>query len=212
MIHEAHWKRLSSLAPDDVCRRSGAQYDPASGHYILTLLDRQVSVDPAERTVRWGGEPRQADQEPGYNVALLAVVYLIEAKDMHPAGEWATAESLPAGTFFFRGLHVIPTAELASRFGDDRDGFLNAGGRLGGRSVEWGDACVQIQVLPRIAVRLVLWQGDDEFPARVTMLFDRLVDQHVPLDVLHSMARHVTSAMLQTASDCHDPQARAAEE
>ena len=199
MIHEAHWERLASLAPDDVCRRTGAQYEPASGCYTLPLLDRHVQVNPAERSVRWHDEHNQADRGSGYNVTLLIVVYLIEAKEMRPAGEWVTAESLPAGTFFFRGPHAMPTAEVAGRFGHDRDGFLRAGSKLGGKLVEWGDACVQIHVLPRIAVRLVLWLGDEEFPARATMLFDRLVDEHMPLDVLHIMAQHVTSALLRTA-------------
>ena len=201
MVHEAHWQRLASLAPGDVCRRSGARYAAASGSYFLPLLDRHVEVDPATRTVRWCDECRRPDRGPGYNVSLVAVVYLIEAKEIHPAGEWVTAESLRAGAFFFRGPHAVPTAEVAGRFGHDPDAFRRAGNRLGGKPVEWGDACIQVQVLPRIAVRLVLWLGDEEFPARVTMLFDRLVDDHLPLDVLHGMTRHVTSSLLQTADN-----------
>ena len=201
MVHEAHWERLASLVPDDVCRRSDARYDPASLRYTLQLLNRRVQVDTAGRTVRWRDECRQEDREPGYDVALIAVVYLIEAKEIRPAGEWVTAESLRAGAFFFRGPHAVPTAEVAGRFGHDPDAFRRAGNRLGGKPVEWGDACIQVQVLPRIAVRLVLWLGDEEFPARVTMLFDRLVDDHLPLDVLHGMTRHVTSSLLQTADN-----------
>jgi len=198
VIHETHWERLTALSPDDVCRQTGAQYDPATGCYTLPLLERHVLVDPAQRTVRWRDERHQADREPGHDVTLVAVVYLIEAKEMRPAGEWVTAESLPAGIFFFRGLHAIPTAKVAGMFGQDQDGFLAAGGRLGGKPVEWGDACVQVQVLPRIAVRLVLWLGDEEFSGRVTMLFDRLVDEQLPLDVLLTMAQYVTSALLRT--------------
>ena len=199
MIHETHWERLASLAPDDVCHRTGAQYDPASGCYALPLLERHVLVDPAGRTVRWRDERHQADREPGHDVTLVVVVHLIEVREMPPAGEWVTAESLRTGVFFFRGLHAIPTAKVADRFGHDRDGFLRAGSKLGGKPVGWGDACVQIQVLPRIAVRLVLWLGDEEVPTRVTMLFDRLVDEHLPLDVLYTMARHVARALLQAA-------------
>lgn len=199
MTHPAHWERLASLPQDDVCRRTGAQYDPATGYYTLPLLDRHVRVDPAGRSIRWCDEQHQAERGPGQNVALVAAVYLNEAKDMPPAEEWVTAESLPSGSFFFRGPHTLPTAQIAGRFGHDRDGFLMAGTKLGGKPVKWGDACVQVQVLPRIAVRLVLWLGDEEFPARVTMLFDRLVDQHIPLDVLFSMVQHLTSAILRAA-------------
>ncbi|MBI4282475.1 MAG: DUF3786 domain-containing protein [Chloroflexi bacterium] len=199
MIHETHWERLASLMPDEVCRRTGARYDLARGCYTLPLLDRHVRVDPREHTVQWCNEAPQTGGEPGYNVVLLVTVYLIEGKETPPAGEWVTDESLPTGAFFFRGFHTIPTAEVVARFGHDRDMFFRAGSKLGGKPVNWGDACIEVQVLPRIAVRLVLWLGDEEFPSRLTMLFDRRVDEHLPLDTLLSMARHVTSALVRAS-------------
>lgn len=198
-IHETHWEHLASLMPAEVCRRTGALYDPARGCYTLPLLERHVQVDPNERTVQWCNEAPQTGGEPGYNVVLLVTVYLIEGKETPPADEWVTAESLPAGAFFFRGFHTIPTAEAVARFGHDREMFLEAGSKLGGKPADWGDACIEIQVLPRIAVRLVLWLGDDEFPARLTMLFDRRVDEHLPLDALLIMARHVIASLVRAA-------------
>jgi hypothetical protein len=106
---------------------------------------------------------------------------------------------LPSGVFFFRGLHSLPTEQVAASFGEGAESFLRAGRELGGDSVEWGDACIELQVLPRIALRVVLWLGDDEFPARASMLFDRLVDEHMPLDALRCMARHVTSELVRSA-------------
>lgn len=200
MIDETHWERLASLSPDDVCRRAGARYDEAAGRYVLPLLDRHVLVDPAGRTVRWRDEHHQAERAPGYEVALVSVVYLIEAKEMRPAGEWVTPQSLPSGYFFFRGPHAVPTAELERTLGHDHEAFLAAGSRLGGKEVEVGDACVQLQALPRIAVRLVLWLGDEEFPSRVTFLFDRLADRHLPLDALYCVGRHVTSSLLRAGA------------
>ena len=201
MIHEVLWERLASLAPADVIRRTGACHDFARGHYTLPLIDRHVRVDPASRTMEWHDRSHQAEGAPGYNAALATAVYLIEAKESAPAGEWVTAESLPSGAFFFRGPHTIPTAEPAHKFGHDPNAFLMAGTRLGGQSVEWGDACIEIPVLPRIAVRLVLWLGDGEFPARATMLFDSLVDEHMPLDALYCMARHLVSAFLRACDE-----------
>ncbi len=200
MIHPAHWERLASLSPDDVCRRTGARHDPATGCYTLLLLDRHVKVDPVEHSIQWCDQQDQAERPPGQDVSLLTTVYLNEAREDHPAGDWVTEESLlPSGSFFFRGPHTLPMALIADRFDTDRAGFLVAGSRLGGTALEWGDASIQLQVLPRIAVCFVLWQGDEEFRPRVTMLFDRLVDRHIPLDVIFSMAQYVTSAILRAA-------------
>ncbi len=136
MVHEKHWERLSSLAPVDVCRRSGARYDSTSGCYILRMLDRQVMLDPARRRVRLYKEGYQADSEPGYDAALAATVYLVEAKEVPPAGEWITAQSLPAGAFFFRGIDGVPTGKLVRKFGGNRDLFTRAAEGVGGRCVE----------------------------------------------------------------------------
>jgi len=35
-----------------------------------------------------------------------------------------------------------------------------------------GDVAMSFQVFPRIAVQLVLWRGDDEFPPEAGILFD----------------------------------------
>jgi len=193
MIHPAHWERLESLPSDDVCARSGATYDPASNAYTVPLLNERIRVSVADRTV-W-----RSDNVTSFNVALLSVVYLIEARSAPQSGEWTTPEALPAGSFFFRGPHAVPTSEVAQRFARDKDLFLEAGRRLGARAVEGGDACVEIQALPRIPMRLVLWLADDEFPAQVTVLFDRRVDQQLPMDVLHGLMRHVTSELVRIA-------------
>ena len=196
MLHDSQWERLGSFAPDDVCRRAGVEYDGGAGCYLVPLLNRRVRVSPAARSVEWDDEGGEAGRPPGFMVALVAVVYLLEAKELPPAGEWVTGEMLPAGAFFFRGLHAIPTAEVARRFEDEPGELPAAGGRLGGKVVDVGDACVELEALPRVPVRVVLWVGDDEFPSRATMLFDRLAGEHLPLDALLSLAEYVASALV----------------
>ena len=197
MLHDSHWERLASLAPDDVCRRAGVRYDAATGCYLVPLLNRRVRVNPAARSVEWGDGAVEGERPPGYNATLASVVYLLEAQEMHPAGEWVTGESLPAGAFFFRGPHAMPTGNLERRFGKDPTAFLATGARLGGKPGDMGDACVELEALPRVAMRVVLWLGDEEFPSRVTMLFDRLVDAHLPLDALWCLAQYVASALVR---------------
>ena len=201
MIPDAHWERLASLEAADVSRRTGATYDPANGRYLLPLLDRHVVVDPAARSVRWHDEHRHEDDGPRPNAAFFSVAYLAEAGETRPAADWVTAESLRSGAFFFRGPHALPTTAVAERFDQDAHEFLKAGQKLGGRPVDWGDAGVEIQVVPRIAVRLVLWLGDEEFSSRVTMLFQRRTEEHIPVDLIFSMAQHVVSSLLRAAAD-----------
>ena len=138
---------------------------------------------------------------PGLLIALSVTCAppptLAQKVVLNPSDQWVTCESLPAGAFFFRGPHVIPTDKVAQKLGHDRKAFLEAGRRLGGEEIGRGDACLELRVVPRIPVRLVLWLGDEEFSPRVTMLFDQLADEHVPLDVLHSMTHLVVNSLLE---------------
>ncbi len=199
MIHPAHWERLASSPPDEVCARSGATYDAGSNAYTLPLLNGLVQASVADRKVWCSDRRGLPGKDASYNVALLAVVYLIEARSAPLSGEWTTPQALPAGAFFFRGPHAVPTSDVAERYAHDRSGFLEAGLRLGGSQVEGGDACIELQALPRVPMRLVLWLADDEFPAQVTALFDRRVDQQLPMDVLYSLMRYVTSELVRAA-------------
>ena len=198
MLHDSQWERLASMAPDEVCRRAGVEYDGETGCYYVPLLNRRVRVDPGARSVEWGDGALADERPPGFTVALVVVVvYLLGAKELPPAGEWVTGEMLPVGAFFFRGLHAIPTAAVAQRFGDEPHELVAAGGRLGGKAVDVGDGCVELEALPRVPVRLVLWMGDDEFPSRATMLFDRTADSHLALDALLTLAQYVVSAVVR---------------
>ena len=72
-----------------------------------------------------------------------------------------------------RGLMVHP---LLREFGDDYDKFQSAAFKLGGvfeGSLGGGGRCWSFKVLPKIPVRVVFYEADDEFPADIQIWFDR---------------------------------------
>lgn len=54
-----------------------------------------------------------------------------------------------------------------------------------------GDAAYRFSFLPRVQVAVVLWRGDEEFGAEARLLFDRTIGEHLPLDVIFSLASEV---------------------
>ena len=121
---------------------------------------------------------------------------------MAPSGDWVTAETLRAGSFFFRGPHVVPTVRIALRYGQDKEGFLGLGRRLGGQAVEMGDACIQVPVVPRISVRLVLWQGDEEFIPQGSILFDSTVPDYLPTYDITVLCETISWKLVRYGSRC----------
>jgi hypothetical protein len=88
---------------------------------------------------------------------------------------------------------------LIERFGTAPEKFLDVGIVLGGSRIAYGDVAIEFLALPRIPVGCVLWAEDEEFPARVTFLFDSSIHAHLPLDVVLALVRSVVTRVLEVA-------------
>ena len=89
----------------------------------------------------------------------------------------------------------MPVKKLEDSFGHDKESFSSAAHECGGEAVEGGDAAFQFLVFPRIPVRVILWLADEEFPARVSYLFDRTANVHLQLDALITVAKVIESEL-----------------
>jgi hypothetical protein len=130
---------------------------------------------------------------------LLILQYLIQAKDLPLGGKWISEKELKNGEMFYRGVHSLDMFKnpLEGRFGTRPDHFLEAGLSIGGVEVDHGDIGFQFQGLPRIPVLLILWAADDEFPAKVTILFDPTIEHHLALDTIWGLVRVITFKLLE---------------
>ncbi len=76
---------------------------------------------------------------------------------------------------------------------------MEIGTALGGTKVEeYGDIALEFMALPRIPVVCVLWAEDEEFPARVSFLFDPSIESFLPLDVILALVRSVVKRLLES--------------
>jgi hypothetical protein len=87
-----------------------------------------------------------------------------------------------------RGAHQLPLDKLAEKFDDNLDRFIERSLTLGGQAINFGDAAYQLFPLPRIALTLIAWKRDDEFPARFNLLFDASCEKQLPPDILWAAA------------------------
>ena len=182
-MHEILWQRLDALDGARTAARAVCGYDAGQERYSITMLTDEYSVDPATKRIRRGGGERG-----GFLEQLCILSYLINAKDVSPSGKLVKPESLPAGQFFFRGIHGLPTEKLAAAFGDDPSRLVQHAKRLRGRCRDYGDAAVEISILPKVPVTFVVWRGDKEYTATASILFDETAAEHMPLDALLAAA------------------------
>jgi hypothetical protein len=183
---EKGWKDLLQLDPSEVCRRSLATYDHGSRKYTLKVLTIDYDVMLGGRTVVPLTERNAGVPDLGLEFRIMVLDYLANCKEISLSGQLVSGVQLKAGEFFFRGTHGLELDTLVNAFGKKPEQFENAGLSLGGKSLGLGDASFQLPVLPRVPIVYVLWAADEEFSARLSVLFDSTADSHMHLDTLRT--------------------------
>ena len=185
---EKAWEDLNNLNPFGVCRKARVFYDRENS-YILKSLGMDFSVHPGKREIKnIQPEGEIILKKYSYFFNLSALCYLINSRDIPLSGKLVKPAGLKGGGIFFRGSHVLPLEKIAEKYGNDKAGFIEKGKNLNGNIMNYGDASVELLPLPRIPVTLILWLSDDEFPARADLLLDSTCEQHLPLDIIWSIA------------------------
>jgi len=183
------WELLAARDPAGVCARAGAAFNPGDGTYRVPSFGREFTVDPAERRILGrapDGEVFLTRYDSLFRLSLLW--YLLKATAARPSGRLVKPAGLPGGDIFLKGSHVLPLDTLAAKYATHPEAFLDTGAALGGIAAAYGNAAFVLSPLPKVPATVILWTEDDEFPARADLLFDSTCSQHLPLDILWSVA------------------------
>jgi hypothetical protein len=97
---------------------------------------------------------------------------------------------------FFQGPHVLKVAPLVECYGKDPAGFKKASENLGGELLDMADAAYKFTPLPKIPLYYLLWEGDEEFQPRLSVLFDRSIERHLPADAIWGLVNIVSNKLL----------------
>ena len=197
---EKAWQEVCGLSREDVCRRTGSVYDEKVGAFILRCFGVDFQVDPCEMRISC-----QAAQGAIFLnklktfFRLTVLCYMSSAKDIPPTGRLIRPVDVKGGHRFSSGTHVLPLDAVASKYANDKEGFLARGNSLGAEVVTgYGDACIRLYPLPRVPVTLVLWLKDPEFPEKVDLFFDSTCEfQLSRSDVIWASALMCTIVMSQ---------------
>ena len=183
-VDRIHFLELAELDPEDVCRRTLCDFDPGKRCYTLIVFKEEYEIYPFSSEIK-----RVCDGSTNINIffGLFLVWYLLKAKETPVKGEWISEKDLPGGPTFFRGPHTIPTLLIENRYGKHIDDFKKQCEQMGGTPIDMADAAFVFNMAPRVPVAVLLWEGDDEFPAQAKMLFDKSIMEHMALDVIFSL-------------------------
>jgi hypothetical protein len=183
MAHEGLWEQLEKLNGAETARRAKCQYLSNPDRYIVVMLNTEYMINLSNRQI-FSTKPEIQERAADFLEQLCLLAYLINAKELPLANKLVKAQTFPGGQFFFRGQHKLPTVKLKNIFGSNPEVLYEILPQFEAKKCEYGDASIEINVLPRIPLTIVIWKSDEEFGARASILFDKTTAYQIPLDAL----------------------------
>ena len=193
-----HWDNLSQLHTADVCNRTDALYHPTEEGYIVPVYHLRYLITPKTRKivrVEWNDQTVEEEFHPFFT--LMVLVYLTGAKAIKPEQKWVSEKDLKGGFNFFQGSHSLQVREMEGLYGKDPEAFLKAGRKLGGIEIDHGNKAFALNVFPRIPLAYLLWEGNEEFPPKIRVLFDSTIQSHLPLDIIWCMVAETSCRLAE---------------
>jgi hypothetical protein len=191
-----YWDRLKQT--DLLLLSARTQFQPTSdGRLVFNFLNRDVMVDPISCCLRrLDGARWEKVDDP--LLELVSVLYLVNVNDVYPLGrDIVGPQDLKEG-HFFQGPHELKIAPLVERYGGDLHGFRQATEKLGGEPLDMADAAVRLKPFPRVHLYYLLWEADNEFPARMSVLFERSIENVMAADAIWGLVNRVSTELLKT--------------
>lgn len=97
--------------------------------------------------------------------------------DRYITGRWIDVVS--HGNYFHGNLQEDTSAPYARFFDEDTEGFAAACEALQGEWMRGGDVSYAIELLDGLKILVQLWQGDEEFPPRLRLLWDENTTRYI---------------------------------
>lgn len=130
------------------------------------------------------------------------IIYYLHTADGTPLSDrWIGYRELPNGAFYNQAFQGYSGNRLAKIFGELPDKFGEAALALGGWKLPaLADYAYAFQPLPRIRLAATLWPGDEDFPAKASILFDASASHYMVTDGLALLGSGLTGRLIKKLS------------
>ena len=162
----AHYEQLfGSLDAREAADRTGAKWD--GKEFYVNLLGREYAISHPAYAIR----AVDGGALPPLPVQTFLLRYLLESKAAAWAGEWKTFREMPWGEMYIKPYTGRVLTRAAFTFGTRLGAFKAAAEKMAAAAVAHGDAGYEFQLIGDFKMRILVWEGDDEFPPNAQVLY-----------------------------------------
>ena len=162
----AHYESLfRALDPQEAAARTGAKWD--GKEFFVTLLGAEYAISHPDYAIR----SLDGEKLPPLPTQTFLLRYLLECKQAPWRGEWKTFREMPWGEMYIKPYTGRVLTRAAFTFGFRLAAFRAACEKLGGVKLSHGDAGYEFTLIGDYKIRILVWEGDDEFPPNAQVIY-----------------------------------------
>ena len=162
----AHYEeQFRSLDPREAAARTGVNWD--GKEFYVNLLGREFAISHPAYAIR----ALDGGVLPPLPTQTFLLRYLLESKAVSWGGQWKTFREMPWGEMYIKPYTGRVLTRAAFTFGTRLAHFCAAAEKMGAQKVHHGDAGYQFDLIGGYAMRILVWEGDEEFPPNAQVLY-----------------------------------------
>lgn len=197
------WAREKAASTNlaDMPARIGGILEKRNGETVLKLPYFDSFVFIGEKDIEKEGQANLTRYEK-----VLIYIHMAQGGSALPTGIWKGLVEFPNTISKIKSMQDSVEAPLISQFSGKKDLFIEAGKKAGGKNIsndlQSTDAALEFSPLPKVPVRIVFWDQDDEegIDAEVKVLFDETITKHLDIESIMFLSEILKNMMCNKAA------------
>jgi hypothetical protein len=165
----------------------------AQERHSVTFLGDTYEVDMAARTVI-----SLSCNVPAKDFAAILLLHYLAGSlkgGYRVSGEWISFKEMEGGEIYYPAFRESSIKPILRKYGEKPEALAVAAERLKARKVTAGDAAIEIDAFKDVAIRVIVWKGDDEFGPEAQMLFDSNIARIFPTEDVAVLSRIIARTL-----------------
>jgi hypothetical protein len=171
---EHYSEMFASLDPQEIAARAGVPYDAERRKFTITLMGEAYAVS-------WPGAEITAKSSvssfpnPNPYERILMLRYLDEGKYIEPTGKYIAYNEMPWGDVYGSNYQGRVIMRFLHEFGHDTASLKRVMEETPGIGAALEPKCdvgYSFLFMNGLSMKILVWEGDDEFPPSAQMLYD----------------------------------------
>ena len=172
MPWEHYMEQYKSTNPKEIADRLSIPYDEEKKSFALTFFGTEYHITyPDFQVTHTADDAGFYPLEEMIYAKILTIRFLLNGNVSVSTGKFKTYREMPRGEVYLRQFDGRCIKRLAFTYGNRLADFRAIMEHINAVPVKHGDSAYEVEIFPDYKIRMILWEGDEEFPPSSQMLF-----------------------------------------